>query len=366
MPFDLPEFLQRDFFGNTALEWCIALAAAVAALFVLLILRRILRSRVGKSLAGRGQRVASFVGRLLQRTNWLLMFVIAVWFGSRFLDRSEGLEKLIQMALVVSVGLQVVSWSMEAIDFALDAFVRRRREYVGGEDPGIATAVPAIQFLGRTVVIVAVALLGLDNLGVDVTAMIAGLGVGGIAVALAVQNILGDLFASLSIVLDKPFVVGDFIVVGDRAGTVEKIGLKTTRLRSLSGEQLIFANSDLLGSRIQNFKRMQERRAVFTLGVTYQTPIEVLERIPRMLRECIEAQSGARYDRAHFKAFGASSLDFECVYWVLVPEFNSYMDVQQAINLEVARRFQAHGIDFAYPTQTLFVARDLKDESKAS
>lgn len=366
MPFDLPDFFRRDFFGNTVLEWCIALAATVGALFLLMILRGLLRSRIGTYLAGREQSVAAFVGRLLQRTSWLLMFVLAFWFGSRFLDRSDGLEKLIQIALVVSVGLQVISWSMEALEFSMDSFVRRRREQVGGDDPGITTAMPAIRFLGRLVVIVAVALLALDNMGVDVTAMIAGLGVGGIAIALAVQNILGDLFASLSIVLDKPFIVGDFIVVGDRAGAVEKIGLKTTRLRSISGEQLIFANSDLLGSRIQNFKRMQERRALFAVGVTYQTPLDVVEAIPRLLRECIEAQPKARFDRAHFKAFGASSLDFECVYWVLEPEYNTFMDVQQAINLAIARRFARSGIDFAYPTQTLFVTRADADAKNAS
>jgi small-conductance mechanosensitive channel len=177
--------------------------------------------------------------------------------------------------------------------------------------------------------------------------------VGGIAVALAAQNILGDLFSSMSIVLDKPFVLGDFIIVGDLMGTVEKIGLKTTRIKSLSGEQLVFSNSDLLNSRIRNFKRMQERRAVFSIGVTYETPYEKLQTIPATIREVIESQELARFDRAHFASYGDFALVFEIVYYMKRPEYDLYMDTQQAINLELFRRFAESGIAFAYPTQTV-------------
>ena len=200
-----------------------------------------------------------------------------------------------------------------------------------------------------------VALVALDTAGIDITALVAGLGVGGIAVALAVQNILGDLFASLSIVLDKPFVIGDFIIVGDMMGTVEHIGMKTTRVRSLSGEQLVFSNTDLLSSRIRNYKRMQERRALFRFGVTYQTSRDLLARIPEVVREVIEGRDETRFDRAHFAGFGDSSLDFEVVYYMLVPDYNAYMDTQQAVNLELVGRFEEIGIDFAYPTRTVFV-----------
>jgi small-conductance mechanosensitive channel len=200
-------------------------------------------------------------------------------------------------------------------------------------------------------------LMALANLDVEIGPLLTGLGVGGIAVALAVQNILGDLFASLSIVLDKPFVIGDFIIVGDLMGTVEYVGLKTTRVRSLSGEQLVFANSDLLNARIRNFKRMHERRVVFTVGVTYQTPRAQLAEIPTMIREIVEGQEKARFDRAHFKGYGAFSIDFETVFYVLDPDYNLYMDVQQAINLALHERFEEHGIEFAYPTQTLFVEK---------
>jgi small-conductance mechanosensitive channel len=208
-----------------------------------------------------------------------------------------------------------------------------------------------------------VLLIALDTLGVDITTLIAGLGVGGIAVALAVQNVLGDLFASLAIVLDKPFVVGDFIDTGgEHVGVVENVGLKTTRVRSLSGEELVIANSDLLSSRIRNYKRMSQRRALFEIGVVYGTPSDKLRRIPELIRKAVESRDNTRFDRSHFKSFGDSALVFETVYFMTVPDYNAYMDTQQAINLELYQRFEAEEIEFAYPTQTLF----LKSEPAAA
>ena len=221
----------------------------------------------------------------------------------------------------------------------------------------------ALSFIARLVLWATILLLILDNLGVDITALVAGLGIGGVAIALAVQNILGDLFASLSIVLDKPFVLGDFVIVGDLMGSVENIGIKTTRVRSLSGEQLVFSNNDLLTSRIRNFGRMQERRVVFKLGVTYQTPAEKLEGIPGIIREAIEARDKTRFDRSHFASYGDFSLDFETVYYVLSADYNLYMDIQQAINLAIFRRFADEGIEFAYPTQTLFLEKEQAEET---
>jgi small-conductance mechanosensitive channel len=200
-----------------------------------------------------------------------------------------------------------------------------------------------------------VLLAALDNLGVDITALVAGLGVGGIAVGLALQDVLKDTFAALSIILDKPFELGDFVVVDDLAGNVEHIGIKTTRVRSLSGEQLVFGNGDLLSSRIRNFKRLVERRGLFTFGVLYSTPADTLERIPEMVREIVDGLETTRFDRAHFKAFGDSSMDFEVVYYVLDAEYLTFMDLQQAINLALVRRFADEGIEFAYPTRTLFL-----------
>jgi len=195
-------------------------------------------------------------------------------------------------------------------------------------------------------------------LGYNIGPALAGMGVGGIAIALAVQNILGDLFASLSIIFDRPFVIGDFIIVGEQMGTVEHVGLKTTRVRALSGEQLVFSNSDLLNSRVRNFKRMDERRILFTFGLQYDTGYEKLKQIPGIVQEIIEGVENARFDRAHFAEFADSSLEFEVVYFMTVPDFGQYRDAQQAINLELYRRVEELGAAFAFPTRTLHVQLD--------
>jgi small-conductance mechanosensitive channel len=213
-------------------------------------------------------------------------------------------------------------------------------------------------FIARVALWSILLLMILDNLGFNITALVASLGIGGIAVALALQNILGDIFASLSIAIDKPFVIGDFIIVDDILGTVEYIGLKTTRLRSLDGEQIVFSNTDLLKSRIRNYKRMYERRVVFGFGIVYQASHEQLKKIPVMAREIIEGLEKTRFDRAHFKEYGESSLNFEVVYFVQDPDYNIYMDIQQSINLSLFERFASEGIEFAYPTRTLYLHRE--------
>jgi small-conductance mechanosensitive channel len=255
-----------------------------------------------------------------------------------------------RIAMIATL-LQVALWLSAGATKAIDA--KRKRDLEKHPD-GVA-AMDILSFIARVTIWSIVLLAVLDNLGVNITTMIAGLGVGGIAVALAAQNILGDLFASLSIVLDKPFVVGDFLIIGEFLGSVEKVGIKTTRLRSLSGEQLVFSNNDLLSSRIRNYGRMYERRVVFSLGVTYQTPAAKLRKIPDMIREAVESQEHVRFDRAHFQKYGDFALIFEVVYYVLSADYNQYMDIQQGINLKIYEDFEADGIAFAYPTQTLYV-----------
>jgi small-conductance mechanosensitive channel len=201
-------------------------------------------------------------------------------------------------------------------------------------------------------------LVALDNLGYDVTAIIAGLGIGGIAIALAAQNILGDLFNYFVIFFDQPFEINDFIVVDDKAGTVEYIGLKTTRVKSLTGEQLVFSNSELTGSVIHNFKRMQRRRISFSLGVVYETSLEKLKEIPAIVKKVIDEQADASLDRVHFLTYGDFSLQYEVIYFVESPNYNRYADVQQQINLKIFEAFKAQQIEFAYPSQTIFLAKE--------
>jgi small-conductance mechanosensitive channel len=259
----------------------------------------------------------------------------------------DGWESGIRRVAVIASIFQGGLWVSAALDGWLADYRRRRIK----DDAAAVTTVAALAFLGRVALWSIIFLLVLDNFGIDVTALVAGLGIGGIAIALAAQNILGDLFASMSIVLDKPFVLGDFIAAGEEKGTVEHIGLKSTRVRGLTGEQIVFSNADLLSSRLRNFGRMRERRITFGVSTTYQTSREQLERIPTILREAVEAAAGVRFDRAHFKSLGALALDFEVVYYVTVPDYAQYMDIQQGINLRVFERFHAEGIPFAYSAQ---------------
>jgi small-conductance mechanosensitive channel len=252
----------------------------------------------------------------------------------------------LSQALVIIVGIQAAIWLNRAINTWMEKVVDPNT------DPALrnrATTTTMV-FMLRLAVMLTVLLMVLANLGVNITAFVASLGIGGVAIALALQNILSDLFASLSIGLDKPFEIGDFIIVDDLMGTVEYIGVKTTRLRSLSGEQLIRSNTELLKSAIHNYKRMSERRVVFKFGITYQTPVEKVAELGAVVRDIILAQKPVRFDRAHFMNFGSNSLDFEVVYYVLSADYNVYMDIQQQINLEIMRACASRNIEFAYPT----------------
>lgn len=351
---DFTELLGRRYYGNPLETWLIGLAVLVAG-FSLLVVLRIIGLRRLKPLVGRTpNRIDDLVLLLIQRTRFFFLLLLALRAAATVVVLRPPLANVVHIATVVAAAIQVVLWGGALIDYWAAQYTARRSE----ADAQSATMIGAVGFLFRLALWSVVLLLMLQNLGFNVTALIAGLGIGGVAVALAVQNVLGDFLAAASILVDKPFLVGDFIVVGDIAGEVEHIGMKTTRLRSISGEQVIMSNSDLLQSRIRNFKRMIERRIVFTIGVVYQTPQETVARIPGIIREIVASHELARFDRSHFKTYGPSSLDFETVYFVRSADFSTYMDVQQAINLAILRRFTEEGIEFAYPTQTLFLQRE--------
>ena len=344
-------FLNEMFYGNPVWVWFLALAIVTLVAVVLRVLRRIILHRLTAFAKQTATEVDDLAADLFARTRFFFVLAISLYAGSLALTLPEVATRVISTVAMLTLLIQAGIWGTGLVSFLITRSVKRKLE----EDAATATSMAALSFIIKLVLWVVILLLALDSMGVDITALIAGLGIGGIAVALALQNVLGDLFGSLSIVLDKPFVIGDFIIVDELLGTVEHIGLKTTRVRSLFGEQLVFSNSDLLNSRIRNYKRMHERRIAFSLGVTYQTPYEKLAAIPDIIREIIESQEQARFDRAHFKEYGDFALGFEIVYYVLVPDYNTYMDTQQAINLAVYERFEKEGISFAYPTQTLYV-----------
>lgn len=346
-------FLETVFYHNTVQAWTIALGVFVVVFIAL----RFLKGLVHRRLAALSRKTANdlddLAADLLGRVKLYVLLALSLCAASQVLTLPGPLKTFLEKLAVIALIVQGVVWGIAVFDF----WIARSRRKKGEEDKAGLTVFSALRFIGRVALWSVALLVVLDNLGIDVTALVAGVGVGGIAVALAVQNILGDLFASMSIVLDKPFVIDDFIVVDDLRGTVQHIGLKTTRVRSLGGEEIIFSNADLLKSRIKNFKRMTERRALFTVGVTYQTPAAKLEAIPGMIREIIEAQPQTRFDRSHFMAYGDFALLFETAYFVTVPDYTVYMDVQQAVNLALFRRFEAEGIAFAYPTQTVLLKK---------
>jgi small-conductance mechanosensitive channel len=258
-------------------------------------------------------------------------------------------EVVVYDILLVAFCLQCGLWGRGLVAFGIGQLVKGK----GANDPARTMGSTVLSFVGNVLVWTIVLLSGLQALNFPVSTFIASLGVGGIAVALALQNILGDLFASISILLDKPFVIGDGIQIGEFSGTIERIGVKSTRLRSVNGEEIIMGNHDLVASRIRNFKRSQERRIVLNFGIEYDTEAGLVERVPVMIKAIIEDTPGTRFDRAHFTGFGDSALQMEAVYFSKSPDYVPMMDVQQRVNLALLHKFRAEGIDFAFPTQTV-------------
>ena len=344
---ELAELGQRVFLGNDLLSWLKALLQFALWFTVLPLIKRFVTGRLRNLHPEQPSAALELSLALLSRTTRIFLVVVASYLALQWLTVPAALHKWVQGALLLIVWLQVARWGSEAVRFFVDQ--RLRRDERAAKES--AASLNILKFVGIASIWAFAALLLLSNLGVDVTALIAGLGVGGIAIALAVQNVLGDLLASLSIALDKPFKVGDFLIIGSEMGTVEHIGIKSTRLRSLSGEQIVMSNADLLQSRVHNYGLLYERRTLFKLGIVYQTPRDKVAEVPQILEDAIRAQDKTRFDRAHFAAFGAFSLDYEAVYFVLDPAYGTYMDIQQAINLRIMDEFKRRGIEFAYPTQ---------------
>ncbi len=344
-------FLELVFLNNTVREWLVALALTLFIIFILWLFKKVFLSYFLSFTKKTKTKYDNLIADVLTQTKFFLTIIFALYFGSLLLTIPENVQSWFAKIVILAVLTQLTIWGNSLITYSLQQYQEENIE----KDAGQVTTFRALSFVAKLVLFSAMLLLALDNLGVEITTLLTGLGVGSVAVALAVQNILADLFASLSIALDQPFVIGDFIVVDDYMGTVEKLGLKTTRVRSLSGEQLIFSNNDLLNSRIRNYKRMGERRIGFSFGVTYQTPATTLRIIPEWVRDIVTQNDLTRFDRVHFKQFGDSALIFEVVYYILSADYNDYMDVQQQINLALFEKFGQEAVKFAYPTQTVFV-----------
>ncbi len=343
--------LNHILFRNTIGDWLIALGLTVVIVLSLAVIKPILIRHIQRL----GQRVPSSIHepiiRSIKATKTWLIALIAVDFGGGYLDLPHKVDKGLGELATIAFFLQVGLWGGTLIE----QWITQSRRRQLGVNNGAATTLIGLGFIAKLVLWVVVLLLMLDNLGINISALVASLGIGGVAVALAVQNILGDLLASLSIVIDKPFVLGDAIAIDGLSGRVETIGLKTTRIRADSGEQIVFANGDLLKSRLRNLRQMKERSITFGFGVLYRTNADQLEAIPAIVSDIVNAQAGARFGRAHFKGIGEGAFSFEVSYTVLTPDFLKYMDIQQSINLALVRAFNQRGIDFAIPARTLTI-----------
>lgn len=342
---------QHTVFGNSLHDWALAALGFLLTFTVLPLLSGLVRSRA-RGYQGADMPVAlALILFLIRRTSRLFLLTVALYVAARVLTLPGRGDQVAYVVIVCSFWLQVGLWVMAAVRFGL------QRRMLEANDQQLAGTMKIAVFVAGLVVWTVVSLLALGNLGVNITALVAGLGIGGIAIALALQTILGDLFASLSIALDKPFIVGDLLRIDDCEGTVEQIGIKSTRLRSVSGEQIILANADLLKSRLRNFQRMKERRALFTLRVPHDCSATQLDEIPRIAAAAVAACDGARFAHCLLKSIGETALEFEVLFFVAAARSNELNVALDVVNRAVLAQFTATGIPLAYPTRTVHLVQ---------
>ncbi|MBU0504330.1 MAG: mechanosensitive ion channel family protein [Candidatus Omnitrophica bacterium] len=340
------------FWGNSFLAYLIFVSILFMGFLVVKIFEHILIKHLKKWAEKTITTFDDFVIRAIKRIGVPLAYFGVFYLGIDTLTLNPLFKKIINIAAIGILTLAAVRFGIALISYGFEFYLSKREE-----NSTLKRSLDGILVVIKVVIWGLAIVYFLDNLGFKITAVIAGLGIGGVAVALAAQAVLGDLFSYFAILFDRPFEIGDFIIIGDHLGTVENIGIKTTRIRSLSGEQLIFSNTDLTNSRVRNYKRMEKRRVVFKLGVTYQTTSKQVKAIPKIIENIIKNVGDTIFDRAHFLSYGDFALIFEIVYYVLGSDYNKYMDIQQEINFAIKEKFEAEHIDFAYPTQTLYVTK---------
>ncbi|MDQ6845093.1 MAG: mechanosensitive ion channel family protein [Bacteroidota bacterium] len=342
-------FWNTVYFGNPLKDWAIAFGIVTVAFSLIKILRLPVLNRFKKWSEKTTNSFDDFIVLAIEKCLIPFLYFVAIYSALQYLTFNEPINRAVRVAMMFIVTFYILRLLSSAVQYSIFTFLGKQ----DNSETKQKQARGLILIFKALIWIVGIVFL-MNNLGYNVTTIITGLGIGGIAVALAAQTILGDLFSYFVIFFDRPFEIGDFLKVDDKAGNVEYIGIKTTRIRAIGGEQLIFSNKDLTDSRVHNFKRMERRRIVFSIGVTYQTSTEHLKKIPEIIKQIIESVDGATFDRSHFSGFGDFSLNFESVYYVAGPEFNEYMDRQQNMYLQIFEAFEKEGIEFAYPTQTLF------------
>jgi len=354
----MEELLKETYWGNTILQYLIAAGFFVGGIIVVTIFKTIILIRLKKLAEKTKTSIDDFIIVGIQKSIVPILFYGSLYIALRTLNLSADASNILNIASVFVITFFAIRLITSILDYSITSY-----SSMPDASDQKAKQLKSLSALARFLVWGIGLIFLMDNLGFDISAVIAGLGIGGIAVALAAQTILGDLFSYFTIFFDRPFELGDYILVGDKNGTVEHIGIKTTRIRALSGEQLVFSNTDLTSSRIHNYKKLQRRRITFQLGVIYETPAEKLQKIADIVEEIIKEVPDAQFDRVHFKSFGDFSLNFEIVYFVLSREYRKYMDIQQSINHKIFDQFSKEGLEFAYPTQTLFMNKNNDEDS---
>lgn len=360
--FTLENMLERSFWGNSVERWAIALTIFLLTWLILGLVHKWLLGRARATAQKTDTQLDDAWVEVMDATGTFGLFSAAIFVSHLALDVTKQSEIWIDRTLGLLLGIQIALWLQRGVAAFMDVWVKSQGDESPQARASAGTVAGAVLFLSRLSIWTILLLVALSNFGVELTTIIAGLGVGGVAAALAVQQILGDVIAGLSMYFDRPFDLGDFVIVGDVLGNVTKIGLRTTRIDSLGGEKIVYPNGALASTHIRNYGKMIERRIVFGVGVEYNIPSEKVKRARDIIIEVIQGTEGVRFDRAHFKEFGAYSLNFEAVYYVLSPNYAEYMNVQQRINLEIYERFEAAKIPFALPTRTL-LHRDLSQAS---
>ncbi|HWB25679.1 MAG TPA: mechanosensitive ion channel family protein [Chitinophagaceae bacterium] len=349
----MKDLWSTEFLGNTLTTWVTALAIVVAGFAIVYVLKKfLLKKLIVWSQKTKGT-FDDFAVSIFKKNVIPFLYFLVVYTGISSLTIPVKAGNILHKAMMIVMTLLILMIIIKMLQYFVLAFLQKQEDgdVKQRQSKGLLIIVKAVIWILGIVFL-------LDNLGYNVSTIIAGLGIGGIAIALAAQTILGDLFSYFVIIFDRPFEIGDFIIVDDKMGVVEYIGIKTTRLRTLGGEQLVCSNKDLTDSRVHNYKRMEQRRVVFTIGVTYQTSADTLKRVPQIVKDIIAKQADVRYDRGNFSGFGDSSLNFEFVYYVLSSDYNLYMDRQQTIYFDIFRMFEKNNIQFAYPTTTVFLNSD--------
>jgi small-conductance mechanosensitive channel len=340
-----------EILGNTIGGYILSFGVFVGLLVLFRIFQRIIINRLHALAKKTATDIDDTLIEIVQSVRPPFYSFVALYGAVRFLELSEIVQKIFTVLLIVWIAYQVIIAFQIFIEYLFTRVLQK------DDEPSTKGALSILKNIAKGALWVGALMMVLSNLGVDITALVAGLGIGGIAIAFAFQNILEDLFSSFAILFDKPFQIGDFIVVGDKMGVVEKIGIKTTRIRSLQGEEVVISNRELTTAQLQNFKKMEERRVVFSIGLTYETPTEKLRWVPGIIKNIIENVDGARFDRSHFQSFGDFALTFETVYYVETGDYNQYMDIQQDINFKIREALEKDNIDMAYPTQTIYLQK---------